>query len=165
LITNKWILGNGNYSDALDIRHKVFIEEHRMDAEPDPDEMDPTAMHLVVYDGDKPVASGRVYHDGKTFRIGRCCVVKEARGMGVGDLLMKLLILKAFEFSPSEVRLGSRAVTEDFYKRYGFVRDGEPYMEVGEEHVPMKITKETMVFPSHCGKERRFEDFFTEKEK
>jgi predicted GNAT family N-acyltransferase len=71
MITNKWILGNGDYSDALKLRHAVFVEEQGVTAEPDPDEMDPLAVHLVIYDADEPVAAGRVYHDGKAFRIGR----------------------------------------------------------------------------------------------
>ncbi len=163
MITNKWILGNGDYTDALKLRHQVFVEEQGVTEEPDPDELDAMAMHLVIYDEEKPVATGRVYHDGKSFCLGRICVKNDVRGQGIGDLLMKLLILKAFEFSPSEVKIGAQKQAENFYKRYGFFETGDAYMEVGIPHVPMSITKESMVFPSKCGKEKHFEDFFDRK--
>lgn len=162
MITNEWILGNGDLSVPLSIRHKVFIEEHKMDAEPDADEMDALAMHLVLYDDGNPIASGRLYHDGKAFRIGRCCVLGEYRGQGVGDLLVKLLLLKAFGFNPSEVRINAREPVAAFYERYGFAKTGAPFPEAGQAHIPMAVTKDTLAFPSKCGKTKGFYDLFTE---
>jgi hypothetical protein len=68
--------------------------------------------------------------------------------------------LKAFEFNPGEVRLSSRADTADFYKRYGFFVTGGGYMEAGVPHVPMSVTRASMVFPGKCGRDKHFEDFF-----
>ncbi len=163
MIKNKWLLGNADITEALALRREVFSEEQGFDAKLDHDEADDLAMHLIIYDGKTPVATGRVYHDGKTFRVGRCCVKKSARGQGVGDLLIKLLLLKVFEFGPSVVKISAQEHAVGFYEKYGFYVDGEGYLEEGEPHLPMSITKETLVFPTKCGKAKHFSDFFDEK--
>ncbi len=163
MITNKWILGNADITEALALRREVFSDEQGFDAELDHDGADELAMHLIIYDGEMPVATGRVYHDGKTFRIGRCCVKNSARGQGVGDLLIKLLLLKVFEFGPSVVKISAQEQAAGFYKKYGFYVDGEGYLEEDVPHLPMSITKESLVFPTQCGKEKHFSDFFEEK--
>jgi predicted GNAT family N-acyltransferase len=117
-------------------------------------------MHLVILDDEKPVAAGRVYHDGKTFRIGKCAVLGEMRGKGVGDLLIKLLLLKAFEFNPSEVRIHAIANAVGFYKRYGFAETGAPFVEDTAEHITMTVNRDTLVIPSGCGRDRGYKDFF-----
>lgn len=151
MITNEWITGNRDISVPLAIRREVFIDEQNVPEDMEYDEFDKQAMHLVIRDGERPVACGRVYFDGNTFRIGRCAVRREARGQGIGDLLVKLLLLKAFEFTESAVRTDAQTAAQGFYERYGFVPTGETFMDVGIEHVPMQVTKETMLLPSKCG--------------
>lgn len=152
MITNKWIGGSDDISEPLALREEIFVDELGMDEEPERDENDPLSMHLVLYDDGAPVATGRLYHDGKTFRIGRCCVKKEARGQGFGDMLVKLLLMKAFSFNPSEVVISARQVMQDFYARYGFAPFGDTYIEAKEPHIAMRVNKDTLVFPSKCCK-------------
>ncbi|MDL2236747.1 GNAT family N-acetyltransferase [Christensenellaceae bacterium OttesenSCG-928-K19] len=161
MITNKWIAGNGEWEDAKKLRREVFIEEQNVAEEQEFDDLDLQSLHLVVYDGDTPIATGRIWHDGKTFRIGRCCVTKSERGGGIGDLLLKLLLIKTFEYNPSEVRIHAQTYAVPFYERYGFACEGEEYMEENIPHKTMSVTKETLVIPSKCGKDKHFEDFFT----
>lgn len=163
MITNKWITGRDDISDALKIRSEVFERELEMTDEPEEDENDELSLHLVLYDDGLPAATGRVYHDGKTFRIGRCAVLKEKRGIGMGDMLVKLLLLKAFAYNPSEVVISSRLVQAPFYERYGFERTGGQYPEAGEPHVKMSVNKETLRFPSACGSVKKYEDLFEER--
>lgn len=163
MITNKWIKGRDDISDALKVRSDVFEKELGMTDEPEKDENDELSLHLVLYDDCIPAAAGRVYHDGKTFRIGRCAVLKEKRGIGLGDMLVKLLLLKAFTYNPSEVVISSRSVQAPFYEKYGFVRLGEEYPEAGEPHIRMSVNKKTLRFPSKCGSVKKYEDLFEEK--
>ena len=163
MITNKWINGSDDISDALKIRSEVFEKELKMTVEPEEDENDELSLHLVLYDEAEPCATGRIYHDGKTFRIGRCAVLKEKRGMGMGDMLVKLLLLKTFTYNPSEIVISSRLVQAPFYEKYGFVKTGEVYEEAGEPHIKMSVNKETLRFPSKCGSVKKFEDLFEER--
>lgn len=144
MITNKWIMGNGNLAEVEALR---TAENRPLD------DNDALAMHLVIYDDGAPAATGRVYHDGRYFRIGEYFVKQDKRGQGFGDLLIKLLILKAFEFAPSEVRTSLCNNEASFLERYGFdIAEGETR--------ELRLTKESMVFPSKCGHEKRYGDFF-----
>lgn len=160
MITNRWFNGIEGSSDAFLVRRKVFVEEQGFLEQSEFDAYDAQSMHLVIYDGENPIAAGRLYHDGKTFRLGRLAVIKEYRGQGVGDMLIKVLLLKAFGFSPSKVCLSAQIHAKDFYERYGFFVDGEEIEEEGVRHVPMSVTKETLVFKSKCGHDKTFWDFF-----
>lgn len=159
MLTNTWITGSEDLRVPLELREEVFTREQGAD-EPDHDIFDAQALHLVLYDEMRPIATGRIYHDGRTFCIGRCCVIREERGTGIGDLLIKLLLLKVFEYNPSQVRIHAQKSAEGFYRRYGFTVDGEPFVEAGIDHVPMYVDKEKLIIPSKCGKARHFEDFF-----
>lgn len=159
MLTNKWIAGTADITEALSLREEVFTREQGASVE-DHDELDQQALHLILYDDSVPVATGRIYHDGRTFCIGRCCVKKEERGEGIGDLLLKLLLLKTFEYNPSRIRIHAQQAAADFYKRYGFAPDGEPFLEAGIPHIEMYVDKGMLRIPSSCGKVQHFEDFF-----
>lgn len=163
MITNQWFCGIEHAPDARFVREAVFVQEQGFAPEDEFDVFDEQAMHAVIYDGEKPIGTGRLYHDGKTFRIGRLCVLKEERAQGVGDLLMRLLLIKAFEFGPSQVRLDAQVRVQGFYENFGFATDGDVMEEAGIPHIPMHVTKETLVFKSGCGKELRYKDLFPDK--
>lgn len=164
MITNQWFCGIKDAPDAKMIRHTVFVEEQGFPEEEELDVFDDQAMHVVIYDGQRPVGTGRVYHDGKTFRIGRICVLKEDRGQGIGDLMMRVLLVKAFEFNPSKVCLTAQKRVKGFYENFGFEVCGDEIDDTGVPHVPMCVTKETLVFKSGCGKEMRYADLFPGRE-
>ena len=67
-----------DFSDTLRVRVPVFIDEQGFDPSSEGDELDPVVHHLVLYDGDKPVATGRVFPlEGEQggWVIGRICVL------------------------------------------------------------------------------------------
>lgn len=150
MITNEWIPGNRDISEIEALYSAGGCEADAYDA---------YAVHLILRDGGSGVAVGRVYHDGSSFRIGKYYVREDIRGMGYGDLLIKLLVLKAFEFAGSQVRLAARPADVPFFERYGFTAADNPSGDAAD----MEITKESMVFPAKCGAEKHFEDFFEEK--
>jgi len=150
MIIGKWIMGGGDISDALVIRKKVFVEEQHASEERDRDAYDDLAMHAVMYDGEKPVATGRLFHGEKGFTIGRVCVLSEYRGQYVGDLLMRLLLWKASGFA-DQVHMSAQVRVKGFYERFGFRSTGEEYMEEGIPHIAMVVKKEGIMFPSKCG--------------
>ncbi len=163
MITNQWICGNGDLADVMAVRENVFVAEQGFAPEDEFDLFDEQAMHVVIYDGERPIGTGRLYHDGKTFRIGRLCVIKEERGQGVGDLMMRLLLVKAFEYAPSQIRLDAQQRVKGFYENFGFEEDGAVVYEADIPHVPMRVTKESLILKSGCGKELRYEDLFPQK--
>ena len=149
MITNEWINGQGDLSTAIEIRKKVFVEEQHAPADTEPDGFDEFALHLIVYVDGAAAGTGRIYHDGRYFKIGRVCVLPEYRGQHIGDLIMRLLLLKSQDFA-AEVVIHAQSHAQNFYKRYGFVTEGEEFVEDGILHVKMRVKKEDILFPSEC---------------
>lgn len=152
MITNEWIPGNQNPAIVYEIRKKVFVEEQRCDPSRERDCFDEQAMHLIVTVDGVAVGTGRIYHDGRHFKIGRLCVLKEYRGQGIGDLAIRLLLYKVFGYA-GEVHIGAQKYLENFYGKFGFQKYGEEYMEENIPHINMVLYKEKCVYPSKCGGE------------
>ena len=135
-----WYHGLNGLDEALALRREVFVDEQGYSAENESDDIDARAMHAVIYDEDGIVATGRIYPDGYgKFHIGRVAVKKAKRGMGYGDLLVRMLLDKADTLGVKEVYTGAQAHAEGFYKTLGFVRCGEDYLDEGQPHIPMKM--------------------------
>ena len=72
--------------------------------------------------------------------IGRLAVLKEYRGQGLGAQALLALVAEADRIGLDRVYLGAQKHAVGFYERLGFSVYGEPYMEVGIEHVHMERT-------------------------
>jgi len=151
MITNKWILGKYDFDEIQEIRKKVFIEEQNIPEDEEFDEIDYYSLHLLLYMDHKAVATGRIYHDGHTNRIGRIAVLKEYRGKGLGDLLIRLLLYKTFEAGAEEIVISAQCYIADVYRKFGFAATGDEYMEANIPHVTMHLKKEDFKLPSKCG--------------
>ncbi|MBS7262114.1 MAG: GNAT family N-acetyltransferase [Eubacteriales bacterium] len=150
MITNKWFMGSEGIEDAHVVRDAVFVREQGVPREIEYDDMDARSLHLVVYEDEKPVGVGRMYFKGD-YHIGRVAVLREYRGRQLGDLLMRLLLFKAFDQDASSVSVDAQLTAEGFYARYGFTRCGDEFMEAGMAHVPMRVTPGTVRLESKCG--------------
>ena len=80
------------------------------------------AVYALAYDEkDRPAGTGRlIINDESRFQIGRVCVLKEARGQGLGDLVVRMLLYRALELGAGEIWLGAQLPAVGFYARYGF---------------------------------------------
>ncbi|WP_420104985.1 GNAT family N-acetyltransferase [Herbaspirillum huttiense] len=121
---------------AQPIRFEVFVDEQKVPAEIELDEMDPHCVHAVAYDeAGQPLATGRLRPDG---HIGRMAVRKAGRGQGVGGAVLQALIAAARARGDAEVILNAQVHAEGFYQRHGFAREGEQFMEAGIPHITMR---------------------------
>jgi len=150
MITNRWFLGVEDISDAWMIRNKVFVEEQGNPAEAEHDDIDKTALHLVVYADGSAVGCARMAPCVDGFKLSRIAVLKEARGKRYGDLIMRLLLFKAFQMGAKTVSLDAKETAVDFYSRFGFVRNGEPICGACQCCLPMTVSAETVQYPSEC---------------
>lgn len=122
--------------DAQPIRYEVFVIEQNVPAELEWDDMDKVCLHAVAYDEQgQAIGTGRLLPDG---HIGRMAVRKVARGTGVGGALLEALMARAKERGDRSVLLSAQTHAESFYLRYGFVRQGEEFMEAGIPHIHMR---------------------------
>lgn len=133
IITGSW---DELRAHAQPIRFEVFVDEQKVPADIELDDMDPHCVHAVAYDeAGQPLATGRLLPDG---HIGRMAVRKAGRGKGVGGAVLQVLIAAARARGDAEVILNAQSHAEGFYQRYGFAREGEPFMEAGIPHITMR---------------------------
>ncbi len=151
MITSKWIMGAQGIQDAIDIRTEVFINEQGVSPEEEFDHLDHRAFHLIIYDDGIPSATGRLFFMDR-YHIGRIAVKKEKRGLHLGDLTVRMLLVKAFNDGADYVTISAQMHAVPFYERFGFVSYGDTYDEAGIEHIAMKVTREGLILKSDCKK-------------
>jgi predicted GNAT family N-acyltransferase len=122
---------------ATSIRFKVFVDEQRIPAEEELDELDAVSLHAIVMFDGVPIATGRLCPDG---RIGRMAVLKEYRGQGFGGLLLSALIETARDQGHNEAFLHAQCQVLGFYESLGFVAEGPIFSEAGIDHRLMRMS-------------------------
>jgi predicted GNAT family N-acyltransferase len=123
-------------AEAAPIRFVVFVDEQKVPAEIEIDEWDEPSLHAVARDAQgKAVGTGRLLPDG---HIGRMAVLAQARGAGVGSLLLIALAEVARERGHTELVLSAQTHAIPFYRRHGFVEEGAVYDDAGIPHQLMR---------------------------
>lgn len=124
-------------SRAEPVRRAVFVEEQKVPAEIELDEFDAVSLHAVAFDGaGRVVGTGRLLPDG---HIGRMAVLRQARGVGVGGALLAALMQAARARGDREVVLSAQTHAMPFYRRFGFVAEGDEYDDAGIPHRVMRL--------------------------
>jgi ElaA protein len=122
----------------LALRTDVFVVEQNCPyPELDGRDLEPAARQLWAADDDGTVlATLRLLEDADgVSRIGRVATAKNARGGGHAAKLME----HALELAGARpVVLDAQTYLEGWYARFGFVRDGDEFVEDGIPHVPMR---------------------------
>jgi len=134
-----WLLPGQDISAALELRREVFGKEFGYTN--DPDELDPIAHTMLMYQEGRVIACGRVapLPDGR-YKLGKIALSSNLRGGGMGRKLVENLEFKAIELGAKEVFLSSRNPALDFYTHIGYTPYGEEHMEGPEPHTDVKKT-------------------------
>ncbi|MFR1756414.1 MAG: GNAT family N-acetyltransferase [Thomasclavelia spiroformis] len=128
--------GKTDFSDAKKLRQLIFVEEQGFENEFD--EIDERAYHVVVYQDNCAIATGRMYfEDEKTMILGRIAVIKEYRGTGLGSKVVKSLENKAKELNCTTVKLSAQQRAQMFYEKLGYQPIGEVYYDEWCPHITM----------------------------
>lgn len=151
MIQGRWISPGQSFEEALRLRDMVFVQEQGFSAELEQDDKDALSWHVLLYLDGAPAATGRIYYHEGAYWLGRICVQKDARGQGLGDLVVRMLLDKAQRHYAPKVCLGAQAQVIPFYAKYGFVPCGEPYEEEGVPHQVMCIRGEDINLTGTCG--------------
>lgn len=121
-----------------DLRRAVFIEEQGIAEAEEWDDLDSTAIHLLAWQDGQPVGTARILLQGTTGKIGRVCVLPEARGTGLGRKLIKAAmdVLRA-RHGLTTARLGAQVQAMGFYEKLGFRPVDGVYDDAGIPHQDM----------------------------
>lgn len=127
--------------DLLRLRQDIFILE-QTSLYADIDGKDPLALHFLIRNGESGALAGAIrlfsFPDRGEARIGRVVIAREARGSGLGRLLMQAGIEKAQELLPGcRILVSAQQYLENFYGSLGFETVSDVYIEDGIPHVDM----------------------------
>lgn len=123
------------------LRRQVFIEEQGVSEADELDDKDEVARHLLASREGRALGSARLLVEGQTGKIGRVCVLAEARGQGIGAALIRAAVaLFGADAGVSRVKLGAQTHALGFYEALGFAAMGEVYDDAGIPHRDMIMT-------------------------
>lgn len=127
-----------NINACRDLRRVVFIGEQGVPESEEWDDLDGQAIHLLAWEGDDPVGTARILQSGSVGKIGRVCVVQEARGTGLGAKLIRAA-MDVLRSRPgvTHAKLGAQVHAIGFYEKLGFVTQGDVYDDAGIPHQDM----------------------------
>ena len=126
------------FDHCFGIRTTVFVEEQEVPLELEMDEYDAIATHFLLRDGAIPLATARLLDKHGLAKIGRVAVLKEARGRGLGLLLMQAVIDEAKRRGFTESVLDAQTYAVPFYARLGYVAEGAEFDDAGIPHFLMR---------------------------
>lgn len=122
------------------LRQEVFVVEQNC-AYLDADGKDKYAFHLMAYSEDKLVASARLLPAGVSYAeasIGRVVTAIDERRKSFGQALMAKSIAELHRlYGQVPIRIGAQQYLKTFYESFGFVQEGDPYLEDGIPHIIM----------------------------
>lgn len=124
-------------ADLRAVRMAVFVVEQAIPESDEWDALDVPSQHLLARDAaGRPIGCGRLTPE---HTIGRMAVLREWRGRGVGEALLRSLIEQARALGWSETVLHAQVQAMPFYARQGFVPFGDVYDECGIPHQRMRL--------------------------
>lgn len=122
------------------LRRVVFIDEQGVPEADEIDDLDDIAVHLLAHVNGQAVGSARLLTAGTAGKIGRVCVLKHARGQGVGAALTRAAVAHFGAVQGiSCVKLSAQISAVPFYEKLGFSAYGPVYPDAGIDHRDMQL--------------------------
>lgn len=136
-------LTNEELYNIFCLRLSVFVVEQNCPYQ-DADGKDLKSFHLWGEQKGRVIAYARILPQNISYKkvsIGRVVSSTETRKTGAGKLVME----KSMEFIKKEfgnvpIRIGAQLYLQKFYEGFGFIREGNAYMEDGIPHIIMLYT-------------------------
>ncbi|MGW5049970.1 GNAT family N-acetyltransferase [Actinokineospora sp. NPDC004072] len=122
--------------DLLRLRVDVFVVEQECPyPELDGRDLLATTTHIWWRPGAEVLGCLRLLDEGDVVRVGRVCTAATARGTGVAAKLMTAALDR---IGSRESVLNSQVQAQPLYARFGYVPEGESYLEDGIPHITMR---------------------------
>lgn len=132
-------LTNTELYELLRLRAEVFVVEQNCVYQ-DCDGHDPHCRHLLGWDGTTLAAYLRFVPPKRKYpeaSLGRVVISPGHRGLKLGRALMAEALRRIDVEGAGALRISAQAYLEGFYRSFGFVTQGEGYLEDGIPHIEM----------------------------
>ncbi|TNF22800.1 MAG: GNAT family N-acetyltransferase [Rhodobacteraceae bacterium] len=133
------IIRTDDFETCLKLRFEVFVDEQGVPPEVERDAYDEIAIHLLARQDGEALGTARILPNGDIGKIGRVCVIKRARGKGLGAALIRAALdeMRA-DGRFSRAALGSQLYAIPFYEKLGFAAYGAEFEDGGIPHRMME---------------------------
>ena len=136
-------LANEDLYKIFRLRISVFVVEQSCPYQ-DADGKDLKSLHVMGIQSGELAAYARIVLPGVSYKevsIGRVVTSQKARRSGAGKMLMKKTMeYIEKDFGKVPIRIGAQLYLQKFYEGFGFLREGEEYLEDGIPHIIMLFT-------------------------
>jgi len=137
-ITVKQAHWDTEQEQLLKVRTRVFVEEQQVPSEIEIDGKDADCFHIKALNSENEViGTARML---PTNYIGRMCVLKEYRQLGIGGQMLSYFISYARQQQIKSLMLNAQITALPFYQKFGFVPDSEVFIEADIEHIHMTLS-------------------------
>lgn len=140
-VTVSRISDQGELEAAFSIRRNVFVGEQGVDPREEYDEFENGSTHFLATVEGKPAGTARWRKTSKGYKLERFAVLPEFRRRGVGAALVRE-VLKDIPADGSQVYLNSQLDARKLYEKFGFVQEGEEFLEAGIRHYKMVLSNQ-----------------------
>ncbi|MEM7631438.1 MAG: GNAT family N-acetyltransferase [Pseudomonadota bacterium] len=124
---------------CLELRRIVFMEEQGVSEADERDGRDGEALHVLAMAEGEPLGCARILLDGTVAKIGRVCVLQDARGSGLGAaIITACLDVARGQPGVTRAKLGAQTHALSFYEKLGFTAFGPVYDDAGLPHRDME---------------------------
>ena len=128
------------FSHIRDIRETVFTNELGISMQELFDKNDETCDHFLIFDGKEITGSVRILSMGKVAKLERMAILKDFRTKNYGKNCIFQLKEYYSEHGFSHIILDSIYSVRGFYKKCGFIGEGDVFQRVGIDHIRMSLT-------------------------
>ncbi len=137
--------GDDLHNVARKIRHEVFVDAQNVDEELEY-EGDEDSTHYLLKINGKAIATARYRLTDRGVKLERFAVLPSERNRGIGTVLLKHILSELKPYA-GIIYLHSQLRAVPYYKRSGFVEEGEHFFEADIEHVKMILNQR--LYSSH----------------
>ena len=153
MIRGRFLRTGDDLAPVFALRNQIFCRELRFLPTILEDDADAMAIYALVYDdGDDPSATGRLAIENDRLCIGCVCTAPDARNQRLGDLVMRMLLVRVVEMRAPGVFAHCPKVAVAFFSRYGFRPHGPAISVHGRPVIPMYVPLENIDIEGDCHK-------------
>ena len=124
---------------VLNIRHAVFVNEQKVPIEEEIDEFDESdsVIHLLGTHQSTQIAASRIRFVDNYAKLERIAVLKEFRGKQFGADMVKAMEEVILTEDCIHAVLNAQTYAEEFYKKLGYTKISDVFMDAGIPHITM----------------------------
>jgi len=131
--------GQGRLEQVFAIRKVVFVEEQECPPELEWEFEDESTHFMATVNG-TPAGASRWRKTEKGYKLERFAVLKEFRGQGVAQELVRA-VLADLPADADYIYLHAQIQAVGLYEKFGFEKVGEMFEEAGIQHYKMVLKK------------------------